>query len=396
MNAPADPPVAPSSPALSHVGVMDGLRGLAVAWVVWFHIWQLSWLPQHLGPISLQHLVETGFSGVELFFFISGFCLFLPWVRARLSGSPAPGLRHYAYRRAIKILPSYWLSLLAMLAIARPDWLTDPAAVAWNLGWHLVFLQNVVDSTQQAINGVTWSLGVEVQFYVLFPLVAAAFVRFPRTTCLALVALAEAWRRGAAAWWPGSLSYAMIQLPAYVDLFAFGMAAAWLIAHRAASPPPTRLARALATLVALGALAWVNGYASGLWDSRIGNSLWPLSWQVQQRGGLGLAFLVLAVASARALPAWQALLAWRPLVWLSLISYNLYLWHQFLGRQLMYTWRWPPAATPDPHQDPAWALPFTLVAYTLALAVAGLITHGLERPLLRHGPRGCLRRLLGH
>ena len=62
------------------IATIDGLRGIAIAAVVWFHLWQISWT-WAIVPytnISLQPLAEAGFLGVALFFFISGFVLMLP------------------------------------------------------------------------------------------------------------------------------------------------------------------------------------------------------------------------------------------------------------------------------------------------------------------------------
>ena len=54
--------------------VLDGLRGIAIALVVWFHLWQVSWLD----PYGLVFIPVSGFLGVELFFFLSAFCLSYP------------------------------------------------------------------------------------------------------------------------------------------------------------------------------------------------------------------------------------------------------------------------------------------------------------------------------
>jgi peptidoglycan/LPS O-acetylase OafA/YrhL len=78
------------------------------------------------------------------------------------------------------------------------------------------------------------------------------------------------------------------------------------------------------------------------------------------------------------------------MAFLSTISYNLYIWHQYLAREMAYKWHLPPAATPDPHLDPAWQLMFTLNAFAVAIAFSAAITYAFERPLLREGPRALL------
>lgn len=382
----------PTSPA--HVDVMDGLRALAIAWVVWLHVWQISWLRLDVWVLGWQfnfnHLAETGFHGVDLFFFVSGFCLFYPYARAKSEGRAFPTLGHYAYRRAIKILPSYWLAIVLILAYAKPAWLWNPAELAWNLGSHLLFAQNLFHSTEAAINGVFWSLGVEVQFYVLFPLVAAAFARWPLPTWAALCVAAGAWRYGVQAWRADDLRFLLDQLPGYLDLFGTGMlAAAAIVWLRAREATMARWAPAF-TLAAIGALVALDQLARGLWAARVNNPTWPWGWQVDHRLLLALAFFVLAVGSARAVAGWRAWLAAPAMAFLSTISYNLYIWHQYLAREMAYKWHLPPATTADPHTDPAWQLWFTINAMAVAVAFASVITYAFERPLLREGPRWLL------
>src|SRR6266540_5205345 len=92
----------------ARLDVLDGLRGIAILLVLWYHYWQLSWL----GPqftvfgrfVNLDFIPAQGAFGVELFLFLSGFCLFYSY--AKRKGGVQP-LGTYAYRRAIKILPSY-------------------------------------------------------------------------------------------------------------------------------------------------------------------------------------------------------------------------------------------------------------------------------------------------
>src|SRR5579864_4400360 len=101
--------------AQTRLAVLDGLRGIAVLLVLWYHIWEISWLPAPLP--ALQFVPETGFGGVDLFFFISGFVIVYPFVKAAYTGDVMPGWGQFAYRRAIKIVPSYVLSIVVAIAI---------------------------------------------------------------------------------------------------------------------------------------------------------------------------------------------------------------------------------------------------------------------------------------
>lgn len=377
----------------SHVDVMDGLRAIAIGLVMWLHVWELSWLAPTLSwgswSLDLSFLPRTGFVGVELFFFVSGFCLFYPHARHRFEGAPLAGLRSYAYRRFIKIVPSYLLAIALILALFKPGFFASPSWL-WQLASHLIFVQNLFPETEAAINGVFWSLGVEVQFYVLFPLVAWAFRRRPIVAYLALCAIAVGWRWSLEASQPHAYRFAMNQLPGYLDFFANGMLAAVAIVWLRARGLAGRAVRVAATGMALGALAALAWMLNDLYAARIGAEHWPTRWQVLNRSGLGLGFWALAVGSAFAWRPWRAFLANPLFVFLSAIAYNLYIWHQLLARELMAR-KIPAPATLDPHADPIWQMSFTFLAMGLAIAVATALTYGFERPLLREGPAWLLK-----
>jgi peptidoglycan/LPS O-acetylase OafA/YrhL len=99
----------------SRLDVLDGLRGVAVLLVLWYHVWEISWLN---APFAwLQFVPETGFVGVHLFFFLSGFVIVYPFVRAAASGRHQPSWGHFAWRRFIQIFPSYALAIV--VAVGR-------------------------------------------------------------------------------------------------------------------------------------------------------------------------------------------------------------------------------------------------------------------------------------
>lgn len=387
-------PASPSrSASAAHVDVFDGLRAIAILLVVWLHTWQLSWMRNdiQIGSFRLDwsFIPETGFTGVELFFFISGFCLFYPYARHALEGGSRQGWGTYFYRRAIKIVPSYLLSIALVIAIFKPQFFTQPDW-PWLLGSHLLFLHNTTYSTEAAINGVLWSLGVEVQFYLLFPLVCWAFLRQPVWTYAALCVGAIAWRGGVQAF--GMLDYRLLldQLPGYVDFFANGLMAAYVIVHLRRHFGEPGAWRWLYTAGAAAALLAFGLLLQGLFESRIGSLTWPWDWQVENRTFLGFAFLALGVCSAFAVTPWRRALANPLFVFFSTISYNLYIYHQLIARELMSR-RIPAPTTVDPHADPNWAVPFMAYAIVLSVGWAALVTYAFERPLLKKGPPWVLK-----
>lgn len=126
---------------------------------------------------GLIHFFYLGYVGVPLFFAISGFVLGLPFARAALAGGRKPSIRQYFLRRVTRIEPPYILSLtvcflfvggFAYLANREQPFLAS-----------LFYLHNIIYGKYSSINNVAWSLEVEIQFYILAPLLASVFLVKP-------------------------------------------------------------------------------------------------------------------------------------------------------------------------------------------------------------------------
>src|SRR3981189_1850523 len=164
--------------------LVDGLRAVAALSVLVTHTAFLSGFNGHgeLGAITARLDV-----GVALFFVISGFLLYRPFVAARFERRPAPRVTRFARRRALRILPAYWLAL-TVLAI----W---PGLAVVQGGTWWVYYGLLQDLRVPWIQGglkAAWSLGVEVQFYLLLPLYAIACARWLGGRAPAVQARAEA------------------------------------------------------------------------------------------------------------------------------------------------------------------------------------------------------------
>src|SRR5476649_325136 len=368
------------------IAVIDALRGVAIGLVVWYHVWQITWQPAAIPftGISLQSFAETGFLGVTLFFFISGFVLALPYVEARLATRPFPTVRHFFERRFFKIVPSYVLSMVVMLAIGYQTYPSFwPAAK--DILFHLLFIHNWFASTDGTINGVMWSLATEVQFYFIFPLVIFLFVRRPVATAIGMFVIANAWRL----WCLFSNHYffelRLQQLPAHIDFFAAGMIAAYIYAT--VSTRADIIAKLKWPAFGL-MLAGIIGFiilANGFYVVRSDHE-WPRLFEVEWRSLAAIDFAAVGLGMLFTFRTAQRAIANRFLLFFALISYNLYLWHQQVARELL-RYHIPPFGTPDPHNDSHWQLTFSISAIVAGTLVAWLITIWFEIPILRLGSR---------
>lgn len=361
------------------LGVLDGLRGIAVLLVLWYHVWEISFLP---APAAwLQFLPETGFVGVHLFFFLSGFVITYPFVGAAAARRPAPSWGHFAWRRFLKIVPSYALCIVVAYAIGyaqrQPGASTIPDLVT-----HVLFVHTWFPQRYGTITGVLWTLSVEVEFYCIFPIVWWCFKRRPWLTAAGMILVAWAWRAEMAHCCYATL-FPMYEenLPGYLDIFAFGALSAYVFTQIRARG--ISIGWCVGPLVALGGAALTIALLENLYGYRFAEQ-WSSVWQIDRRPLLGAAFGLLALGFLVSPRWWQYLLDNPPLRFLAAISYNLYLYHQMLARELLALHV--PPYLGDPHFDPQWQVRYTDVAFTATIAQATLVTYLYERPLLRIPP----------
>lgn len=216
---------------------VDGLRAVAALWVVFSH---LPVLPASLSnaPIASSALsvLRLNRFAVMMFLTISGFCLYYPLARKNPT-SPTLNLSYIAFvaRRARRLMPPYFAALLLSLALI---WLIpvdihnpNPTNAA-SIASHILLVHNLIQAHQNAINGPMWSLGLEWQLYLLFPLLAWAFRRLrPGPTCFLALMAGVAARALYTRLPDPALAFAVRMSPiSYCIIFAMGICAAKAIA----------------------------------------------------------------------------------------------------------------------------------------------------------------------
>jgi peptidoglycan/LPS O-acetylase OafA/YrhL len=176
---------------------IDGLRFVAITSVILFHLYgSLTHNGAVRVPVFDSQMIVLAKRGVELFFAISGFILGVPFASSYLRGGPSINLKRYFLRRLTRLEPPYVLNLLVWSAILMVVEHRRAHDIVPHLLASLAYLHGVIYNSDSTINGVAWSLEVEVQFYVLVPLLALIFaIRNPqirRGTVLVLMLICSA------------------------------------------------------------------------------------------------------------------------------------------------------------------------------------------------------------
>jgi peptidoglycan/LPS O-acetylase OafA/YrhL len=393
------------------VAAYDGYRALAVLAVVLFHVLASSGLLIRAGD-RLPALLVWGTLpyGISVFFIVSGFVMFLPTAaREGRFGRVST----FAIRRSARLFPALWLALTVVLLLLAtipnaPQTMPGIGEIALNYsgqaGW-----ATLVDPGQAAGFGVdtpVYTLTIEIAFYLVLPLVAAAFFRRPLLGLAAGAALAVLWRLGFAnieqlassfgiSLSPGrelSLQFADNQFPLWAFSFAAGMASALAYVRLSRDRDREGIERLAPKVAAVSlAAAAICAYLAGRYA--IGSQPAAVIWAAWQSSLLTLAYntalavLMLAVAFAPA--RIQRPFSGRRIRALADISYGVYLIHAVV--------LWLIVIEISPPQNGS----FTTFALMLAIVLSVSVAYGyastrfVEQPVRRWARRSGGRTKLG-
>jgi len=294
---------------------LDTLRAFAALGVLVSHVSYES------GATSLAvygSLTAQGVAGVTVFFVLSGFLLYRPFLAADLDGLRPVRLRDYARRRVLRIVPAYWVALTVIALWLNLD---EVFTKDW---WRYYFFLQIYDP-RTSLHGLAaaWTLCVEVSFYALLPLFAFAMTRLARgrsrvwrlNADLVVLAVLAAISIGLRAWSLFDIGGIIpITLAGTFAWFAIGMALAGVSVRGGFRVNPG-LSWALAG-VALFVMA----------EGLKGLSYSPRQWMFQHVASAVFAAALVAPAVLGEGGRIRALLTWRPLMLVGLVSYGIYLW----------------------------------------------------------------------
>jgi peptidoglycan/LPS O-acetylase OafA/YrhL len=370
--------------------LFDSMRAIAALSVLAGHtITETYQLSQHLRLFVLA--VHVADEGVAIFFLISGFLLYRPFLTARRDGRSV-SLRDYARRRVLRIVPCYWAALTIFIAAGFVSGVTGG-------NWWIFygFGQNYSLRTIGQGIGVAWTLCIEVTFYLTLPLFAflaaklsrrARSVRGDVLLLIALGAFALAYRAHFSAFLDLST---VSTLPGFFFWFALGMGLA--VASVGAAPNAffSRLtARAPHWPLyswALAVFTFVLLHESQHATPTLGVALSAVLLHVLY--ALVALFLLLpAVFDETAGGPVRALLRLPALAWVGLVSYALYLYHTIVIAQI-------DKLLVDHGVFPRYLI-VVAVSLPLSLGCAAASFYLVERPLMRLGRGGWRPRSSGH
>jgi peptidoglycan/LPS O-acetylase OafA/YrhL len=320
----------------THVRELDGVRGLAILLVLFTHFGGYG--PESVGPFgrAFHAVVDFGWSGVDLFFVLSGFLI--TGILLDAKGSSAY-FRSFYMRRVLRILPLYYVCVFAyffllipalhILAPGRTSVVSAVGRPASEQLWYFAHLSNWRIGRQITFNGIDhfWSLAIEEQFYLVWPMIVLALSRRALLrVCGALAVFSLALRN-----LPSVLAIHAVNphwvycaTPFRIDTLAFGAGLAVLtLDERFRRAWRVWACGALAAGLSLVAVAYFRG-ASWSFES--------VPMAALGFTGVALAYSAfVAFAAMRSGTAAASFLRWPALVELGRLSYGIYVAHRPLS-----------------------------------------------------------------
>jgi peptidoglycan/LPS O-acetylase OafA/YrhL len=355
------------------IPALDGIRAIAVIAVLLYHA-DLLWAP-------------GGFLGVEVFFVLSGFLITaLLW--SELIATGGLGFRGFWFRRARRLLPALFGLLVVVLAAFLIGWPHEiatirgdvAAAFSYSSNWYLIGVKRSYFQTfgRPSPFGHLWSLAIEEQFYLVWPLLLTLlFARIRRPKRVAAY-IGGAALLSASAMWIFYSSADPSRVYYGTDTRAAGLliGAALAVVWRPWIPGyKSRIGPRTLELAAVGAGA-ILVWAFVRWDEFSSFTYRP-GIQI-----VALASAVLVAASVHPETRLHAILGWKPLRWIGRRSYGIYLWH------------WPVYVVTRPGIDIGWSNgPVLVLRLAITLLLAELSFRYVEEPV-RRGALGRIGRRL--
>ncbi len=377
-----------------HIGVLDGVRAMSLFFVCWFHLWQQNWITPYVNldnritkyfgiySIPLDQFVRYGFVFVDLMVFLSAFCNFFPYVRHIILGEGKwPSAKSFYLKRAARILPSYYFAVTVsvIIEILKGSYENDKAFLIKDLLTHLTCTSVLFPSTISYghINTVLWTVQMEVLFYILIPIIALLFKKKPMFSYMVLMII--------------NIVSTHFFINSEVDKATF------------VNYPLTFLCMyANGFLVCVIYIVMkqhiVENIYTKLFSTMISISFFPFLTtifrffdngevlqinQLKVRLLLSFAFGVFIISLCMSFESFKLLFSNPLMRGFCIISYNLYIWHQWIFAKFK-EWRIPSYEGDTPPNmlgDVNWSVKYTVIVLLVAFIIATLTTYLIEKPI---------------
>ncbi len=371
---------------ISHIKVLDGIRSLAIIIIVWYHFWQQTWITPSLFNVNLDFLIRYGFVFVDMLILLSSFCLFLPYARSMIYKENIPDTRNFYINRIARIVPSYLVSMIvSIIFIIALKLNVNPLFFIQDTISHLLFTHNLFPNTLLNSNyiSVLWTLGVEVQFYLVFPYMAKKFSKKPILTYITLLIM-------------GFLCTYLIRLLindynisflsnhtlTFIPVYANGMLLSWLYIKYTSNRKRNIKKDLLFTIVSIFCI-----YLYQKMCLNIGNYCHSLQiCQINYRFLLSCLFSIFIVSTMLSHKIYRFLFENKLMKFIAVISFNLYIYHQFIAvmlKELRIPF-WEGEIPPNITGDNKWQWSYFIICIIVSLVIAIIMTYVVEKPLSKY------------
>ncbi len=367
---------------LKHIKELDGVRALFIIIVAWYHIWIQSWLAPNIGSFSLDWLIRNGSIFVDGLILLSGFCLFLPYARSIVYKEPFPSTKKFYINRIARIVPSYLFAIIIVLiffVIPNGEY-TSISDALQDIFSHLFFVHNLIPDILPLSYylGVLWTVGVEMQLYIIFPLLAHAFCKKPALTYLGMVFIGVGSciiisnnfdTINSGFWMNNTLTF--------FSTFANGMLGAYIYIKLTKTMPKKWYLALLFTAISIACLLLykvIIAYRMSYEDER--------KWQVDFRYIFSIFNMVMILSMIFASKWYRLLFNNKIMRFIAILSYNLYIYHQLIAFKLKeYKIPfWDGDELPNMSGNEEWKIKYTIICAIVALIVGTLATYLIEKP----------------
>ncbi len=382
---------------------LDGLRAISLILIFVFHTFQQSWIFYELKLTPNTYLFNFtifqrhGYLAIDIFFVLSGFCLFYPIARSMFGETEFKGWKDFFVKRLRRIYPSYIIILIFTIIIPSLSYalydIHNPLDILKHLVSHLTFTHNFSETTLMTMVPTAWTMSVEVQFYLLFPLICIPFKKKPVLTFICMSALSFIIRLLL-------IKYAEINqftqsvTLSYLDVFGCGMISAYFVVklrNKAKNIDKLKLLMTimsvLSLFIAFYFFKWIDKLA---FPQGIDGVTY---FRFMYRFIFAAAITAFIFTGCFSYDLWQKRI-WgnRFFVFLSSISYTFYLWHQniyiFLKNNNI------PFSSENPVMNDRPAMEgMTLICLLSSLIISVLVTRYVEKPIAKYGYIGCIKKI---